>query len=130
MKITKERWQEIIRFCIVGGLSFFIDYGLLYFCTEVLNINYFYSAAISFTVSVIFNYWLCIKYVFVSTVSQNTKQATLFIGSSIVGLGINQVCMWVLVEKFGLYYMIAKIVATAIVTCWNYVMKRKAVSGI
>ena len=129
MKISKSRWQEIVRFCIVGGLSFLVDYGLLYFCTETLHVNYLYSAAISFTVSVIFNYWLCIKYVFIDAGSKHSKQATLFIGSSIAGLGINQVCMWALVEKFGLYYMVAKIIATAIVTLWNYVMKRKAVSG-
>lgn len=128
MRIVKEYWQEILRFCLVGGVSFLVDYGLLYFCTETLNINYLYSAAISFTISVIFNYWLCVKYVFLRARAQNTKQATLFIGSSVVGLGINQLCMWVLVEKIGIYYMAAKIVATAIVTLWNYVMKRKAVA--
>ena len=79
--------------------------------------------------SVIVNYWLCVIFVFTGAGKQTGRQAALFIGSSIVGLGINQVCMWLFVEKFGLHYMLAKIGATLIVMFWNYVMKRKAVRG-
>ena len=124
-----NRLFEIIRFAIVGGASFVVDYALLYICTEWLGIHYLYSAAISFTVSVIVNYWLCVIFVFTGAGKQTGRQAALFIGSSIVGLGINQVCMWLFVEKFGLHYMLAKIGATLIVMFWNYVMKRKAVRG-
>ena len=127
--MSKERLQEIFRICLVGGASFLVDYGLLYLCTEWFNIYYLYSSAISFTVSVIFNYWLCVVYVIKDAVNQNRKQATLFIGSSIVGLGLNQICMWIFVSIMGIYYMLAKIFATIIVTLWNYIMKRKAVKG-
>ena len=124
-----NRLFEIIRFAIVGGASLVVDYALLYICTEWLGIHYLYSAAISFSVSVIVNYWLCVIFVFTGAGKQTGRQAALFIGSSIVGLGINQVCMWLFVEKFGLHYMLAKIGATFIVMFWNYVMKRKAVRG-
>jgi len=125
--MTKQRLYEIMRFCLVGGASFLVDYGLLYVCTELAGIYYLYSAAISFTVSVVFNYWLCVVYVFAGAGRQNGRQAVLFIGSSIAGLGINQVCMWYFVEVWDMHYMLAKIFATAIVTIWNYVMKRKAI---
>ena len=121
--------MEIFRFDLVGGASCEVDYALLYFCTEWLGFHYLYSAAISFTVSVIVNYWLCVVFVFAGAGKQTGKQAALFIGSSVAGLGINQVCMWLFVEKFGLHYMLAKIAATFIVMFWNYVMKRNAVRG-
>ena len=127
--MKRDQLFEIVRFAIVGGASFIVDYALLYICTEWLGIHYLYSAAISFTVSVIVNYWLCVIFVFTGAGKQTGRQAALFIGSSIVGLGINQVCMWMFVEKFGLHYMLAKIGATFIVMFWNYVMKRKAVRG-
>lgn len=127
--MSKERFMEIIRFCIVGGLSFLLDFALLYICTEYGGIDYFYSAAIAFTVSVIFNYWLCVLFVFKFAGQQTKKQATLFIGSSLAGLAINQLCMWIFVEKFGIWYMIAKVLATIIVTFWNYVVKRKALQA-
>lgn len=127
--MNKDQFKEIIRFCIVGGISFLVDYGLLYICTEFVGLYYLASSAVSFTISVIFNYWLCVAYVFKGIKKQSRKQATLFIGSSIVGLGLNQICMWLFVELLGMYYMLAKIFATVIVTIWNYVMKRRAVRG-
>ena len=72
---------------------------------------------------------LCVVYVFKGVKKQNRKQATLVIGSSIIGLGLNQIRMWLFVELVGMYYMLAKIFATVIVTIWTYVMKRHAVRG-
>ena len=125
--MTNERFLEFVRFCIVGGLSLIVDCAILYGLTDFFGVHYFYSAAISFTVSVIFNYWLCVKYVFKSARRQTPRQATIFIGSSVVGLGLNQ--LWFFVEIILWHYMIAKLGATVIVTLWNYVMKRKAVNG-
>ncbi len=124
-----DRIKELIRFCLVGGISFLIDFGLLYVLTTFGGIHYLYSSGISFTVSVLINYWLCVHFVFVTAKEQSAFQATLFFGSSLVGLGINQFCMWLFVDVVGIYFMIAKIIATIIVTAWNYVAKRKAVYG-
>ena len=127
--MKKDRFLEVFRFCIVGGLSFLLDYGLLYLLTEHAGIYYLYSSGISFTVSVIFNYWLCVVFVFRAARHQTARQASLFLGSSVAGLGLNQLCMWAFVDFCGMHYMLAKIVATAVVTFWNYVMKRKALKG-
>ena len=127
--MVSEKFKEFVRFCLVGGLSLIVDMSILFGLTEFFGVNYLYSAGISFTVSVIFNYWLCVKYVFKGARKQTTKQAVIFIGSSVVGLLLNQLCMWFFVEIIFLHYMIAKLGATVIVTLWNYFMKRKAVVG-
>ena len=127
--MTHERLMEIIRFCLVGGLSFLVDYSILFALTEYAGIYYLYSSAISFSISVVFNYWLCVVYVFKGTQKQTKKQAIIFFSTGIIGLGLNQFCMWFFVAVAGIHYMLAKIFATAIVTIWNYVTKRKAVRG-
>lgn len=121
------QYLEMIRFIIVGAITFLVDYGLLYVCTEYIGLYYMYSTAIAFIAAVIFNYWLCVIYVFTNVQRQTSKQAILFVGSSVVGLGLNQICMWFFVEIFGIYYMLAKIISIIIVMAWNYIMKRKAV---
>lgn len=129
------KWQrisgigEVCRFCLAGASTFILDYVILYILAEWGKVNYLYAAAISFVVAVVVNYWLCIVFVFKHAQAQNFQQKVLFIGSSVVGLGINQVCMWFLVEFMMLHYMVAKVFSTIAVTVWNYIMKRKAVMG-
>ena len=127
--MRNEKFFEFVRFCIVGGVSLLFDCAILFVLTDFCGVHYLYSAGISFTASVILNYFLCVKYVFKNAKRQTKKSATIFIGSSVVGLGLNQLCMWFFVEIVGLYYMAAKLGATVIVTLWNYVMKRKAVTS-
>ena len=127
--MTHERIMEIIRFCLVGGLSFLLDYSILFALTEYAGVYYLYSSAISFSISVVFNYWLCVVYVFKDAQKQTKKQAIIFFSTGVIGLGLNQFCMWFFVAVAGIHYMLAKIFATAIVTIWNYVTKRKAVRG-
>ena len=120
------RLYEIARFVLVGGACFLLDYGLLYILTEYGGLHYLLSAGISFSISVLVNYWLCLVCVFRGANAQTRRAKMLFFGSSIAGLGLNQLLMWVLVDGLSVYYMLAKIIAAGIVTVWNYVLKRRA----
>lgn len=60
----KNLINQILKFGVVGGIAFVIDYGLMVFLTEVFKVPALISAAISFTVSVIFNYIASVKWVF------------------------------------------------------------------
>ena len=127
--MSSKRFWEVFRFVPVGGGCFLLEYGLLYTLTEYAGLHYLWSSAIAFVVSLLVNYWLCVAVVFQGAGKQSFSQRFLFIGSSIAGLAINQACMWLLVDKAGLYYMVAKLITSAIVMVWNYILKRKAVTG-
>lgn len=125
--MINKRKKEILRFLFVGGLTFIVDYGILYFFTERCGIDYFWSAAGSFMVAVFANYILCIRWVFKQSKQYKASVAAAFFLSSFAGLGINQICMWILVELFFVHYLLAKIIATIVVTIWNYVLKKRAI---
>jgi len=127
--MPRSRFYEIARFILVGGACFVLDYGLLYILTEYGGLHYLLSAGVSFTISVFVNYWLCLVCVFRGANTQTHRAKILFFGSSIAGLGLNQLLMWMLVDLFGIYYMIAKLIAAGIVMVWNYVLKRRPVLG-
>jgi len=123
------RGAEILRFLLVGGGCFVFDYGLMVFLTEIAGVYYLWSSGISFTASVVLNYWLCVRYVFTEVGRQSAKQLAMFIGSSVTGLFLTQFFMYIQVDVLGIWYIIAKFIAAGLVAIWNYVWKRKAVRG-
>jgi len=116
--------KQILKFGIVGGIAFIIDYTLLYVCTEYLNIYVLYSSIISFSISVIFNYIMSIKWVFDVNHKQTYKDFTIFIIFSIIGLGINQLIMYLGIERLHIYYMLVKIASTGIVMVYNFITRK------
>ncbi|QUF83047.1 GtrA family protein [Clostridium butyricum] len=121
----KNLINQIIKFGIVGVLAFLIDYVLLFLLVEYLGMYYLISSAISFTVSVVFNYICSMKFVFArrDDISKK-KEFIVFLILSIVGLLINQAMMWIMVEKLLIYYMISKIIVTGIVMIWNFISRK------
>ncbi|MCI8312506.1 MAG: GtrA family protein [Lachnospiraceae bacterium] len=121
----KKLMEQIVKFGFVGFLCFFIDYGLMVLLKEKLGIHYLISSTISFTVSVIVNYILSITFVFETDKSKNkVGEFVIFVCLSVIGLGINALCMWVAVEFIHIHYMLSKIGATAVVMVYNFVTRK------
>ncbi|MGF6989392.1 putative flippase GtrA [Lachnospiraceae bacterium PF1-21] len=121
----KKLIGQIIKFGIVGFTCFFIDYGIMIFLTEIVGINYLLSSGISFSISVFVNYILSLKFVFQPDTGRNKiVEFIIFIFMSVIGLGINQLVMWLGVDKLGINYMFVKIGATAIVMVYNFITRK------
>lgn len=138
--MMKPLMLQIMRFAVVGGLAFIVDFGLLLLLTEVVGLNYLVSATISFIASVLFNYVLSIMWVFTNqkpTAPQSkakskayaTFKAVLFFVLSTMGLFINNGIMWAFVELLGLSYIIGKLVATAVVMVFNFITRKILIEG-
>ena len=127
LREKQKNLGEVIRFLVAGGSCLLLELACLYAFTEWAGLHYLYSSALAFTISVLVNYWLCRAWVFEGgNKKQSFKAASLFFGSSVAGLGINQLCMYTFVDLMGIYYMAAKLLAAVIVTVWNFVLKRYA----
>ncbi len=125
MSNTKKLFSQIIKFGFVGGTAFVIDAGLLFLLTEFCGIHYLISGMISFTASVIYNYILSVKWVFDAKKDANkTQEFIVFIVLSVIGLGINQLFMWLFVDMMHIYYMLSKIIATVIVMVYNFITRK------
>lgn len=117
--------KQIIKFGGVGVLCFLIDFGVLYLLTDIFSFYYLVSAAISFTVSVIVNYLLSVKFVFETNPEYSqTRNFILFIIFSVIGLLLTEAIMKIGVDFFNWNYMAVKIIATAIVMVYNFITRK------
>ena len=121
----KKLIAQVLKFGVVGGTAFLIDYGIMIALTEFCGINYLISSGISFVVSVIYNYILSVHWVFdVDKDGDKKKEFIVFILLSVIGLGLNQLLMWVFVSRVHVFYMLAKIFGTAILMIYNFVTRK------
>ena len=117
--------QQIAGFGIVGVAATLIDFGVLALLTEGFAFHPVAAAGISFTVSLLFNYWASMRFVFTRRSDMSrARELAVFVVLSLVGLGLNELIMWVGVAA-GLHYLLVKVGATAIVMVWNFWSRRR-----
>lgn len=117
--------KQILKFGVVGGIAFLIDYVVLFCCKEFLHLGVLTSAGIGFTVSVIFNYIASVKWVFdVNKEKDPKRNFIIFIVLSIVGLIITEIIMWFGTDMLHIHYLLVKIIATAIVMVFNFITRK------
>lgn len=121
--------RQFLKFGVVGFLAFLIDYGVLMLLSQALGVDPLVSAGISFTVSVIFNYLASMRFVFTHRQDLSKgREFIIFIVLSLVGLALNELCMWVGLRVLGdgaLQITASKVFATAVVMVWNFLSRKK-----
>ena len=123
--------MKLIRYFIVGGIAAVVDISLFAIFAYILGYNYLVVAACSFILATLVNYFLSIRFVFISGVRFPPQHEVLlvFIISS-AGLLINQLILFILVEYMVMDKMAAKLIATASVFLWNYLCRSQFVFNV
>ena len=138
----KNRLNEVIKFVLTGGVCFLIEYAALVVLKEWLYIPVVAATPVAFLVSVVFNYLLCVKWVFAGAKEGSKKAQLGFLITSVMGLFLNWAIMWALTALLGedavlltilgvsvKVYMLNKVIATGLVMVWNYFTKRWLLKG-
>ena len=121
----KKLISQFMKFGIVGVIAFVIDYGFMVLLTEVFGVPYLISTTVSFIISVIFNYFASMRFVFTRKDDMSRRREfIIFVVLSVIGLVINDVFMWLMVDFLFIDYRISKIVVTFIVAVWNFVTRK------
>jgi len=121
------RFEEIINYLIVGGLTTIVSIGSYGLFTRILNLNYIISSILSFILAVIFAYFMNKIFVF-KTKFENYNQFLIemyqFFKYRLLSLGIDLLLMILLVELLQLNDLIAKIIVQVIVVIINYLFSK------
>lgn len=117
---------QIAGFGVVGIVATLIDFGVLAFLKEMFGIDPVLAAGVSFTVSLLFNYWASMRFVFTRRDDMSrARELTAFAALSFVGLALNELIMWLGVTFAGIHYLLVKVGATALVMVWNFWSRRR-----
>jgi len=117
-------WQ-FARFLIVGGASFAVDYGIFFVLFHFFDVQYIVASTISFSVSLVLNYFLTLKFVFEAKPGRNIAlEFALYIGLNIIALGLNQLILFLTVDLLGVSPLIGKLIATAVVLVYNFISRK------
>lgn len=141
-KNKNQRLAEVIRFAVTGGVCFVIEFAVLVLLKELVHLDTLIATPIAFTVSVIFNYLLCMVWVFTGVKDAGLTAKVGFVVTSLIGLVLNEALMLlfrvllgeetVLLTLFGFtvtMYMFNKAAATLLVMVWNYFTKRAVLTS-
>jgi putative flippase GtrA len=109
----------LVRFALVGATATLIQYLVLIVLVRLLAVAPAAASALGFVISAGFNYLLNYRFTFRSQRRHGPALAK-FVALAGVGLGLNSLTVQVLVS-LGWHYLLAQIVATAVVFLWNFV---------
>ena len=118
---------QFVRYTGVGGLAFLCDFFSLFALTHFGGVHYLISAAIAFLAGLTLNYGLSAAWVFSRrTLKNRTIEFGIFASVGVIGLGLNEIGMWLLAGRAGLHYLWAKIVTAGTVYVWNFGARKVA----
>lgn len=113
---------KLIKFCVVGFSGMFVDFGTTWVLKEKVKANKYLSNSTGFVLAATSNYFLNRIWTFHSHNQQIATEYFSFIGISLIGLGLNNLIIYILTDKFKLNFYLSKLFAVGVVTIWNFFM--------
>lgn len=113
---------KFLKFCIVGFSGMVVDFGFTWLCKEKFKWNKYVSNSIGFVLAATNNYIWNRWWTFQSDNANIPIEYGKFLVISVIGLGLNNLVVYLLHEKLKLNFYFAKLIAIGVVTIWNFVM--------
>lgn len=140
----KKLFAQIMKFAVVGGTSFVIDFVITLIVSKVcrtFGMNVATAATVGgvfgFCISLVYNYFMSMKFVFERRDDMNRgKEFTIFLLLSLVGMGINSAIMYFgvlgcekavpsIVAEYPSYVTAGvKMFATGVVMVYNFISRK------
>ena len=113
---------KFLKFCVVGLSGMVIDFSTTWLLKEKAKVNKYIANSLGFIAAASSNYLLNRMWTFENTDPNISTQYLLFIIISLIGLGINNGVIYLVLRKRDYNFYIVKVFAIAVVTLWNFFM--------
>jgi putative flippase GtrA len=109
---------KFLKFVIVGFSGLFVDFSITYLLKEKLRVNRYISSSTGFIFAASSNYFFNRIWTFESRNPKVLTEYSTFIIISIIGLIINNTCIYIFEKKLRFYF--AKFLAVLVTSVWNF----------
>jgi glycosyltransferase involved in cell wall biosynthesis/putative flippase GtrA len=129
------KYKRIVKYLIAGGIGTAVNLSFLYFFTGVLDIWYLISAVLAFIISFFVSFFLQKFWTFKDGNKEMIyQQMKIYLLVALGNLALNTVLMYIMVDGFKLWYMLAQFIANGLIAIESYIVYRtfvfiKAASG-
>lgn len=112
---------KFLKFSAVGLSGLAIDFCITFLTKEKLRLNKYFANSLGFVFAATSNYLLNKTWTFQDTNPYAVTQFSKYILIALIGLVINNLIIYLLVNKKEISFYWAKLVAIAIVVLWNFI---------
>lgn len=120
--INKLLILKFLKFGVVGCSGMIVDFGVTYLLKEKAKLNKFLSNSAGFVLAATNNYIWNRLWTFHSENRDIPAEYLSFFIISLIGLGINNLTIYILADRLKWNFYFSKLCATAVVTVWNFTM--------
>jgi len=118
----------VVRYVIAGGTSAFINLAVLSYLYYIVGIHYLIAGIISFVISFMISLVLQKLWTFKDSSRDGIGlQIGKYLATSLFGLGLNTLLLYILVDHFHFFVYIGQIIAGGSTACVTFFLSRKYV---
>jgi len=111
--------HHFVRYLFVGGTTFVIDFGLLFFLHDTIGTTITFATSAAYWVSIIYNFLLNRYWTFSASERESLRRNITFYFILLIANYFFAVIFVAVVSNF-MYFLIAKALAVAIQMTWTY----------
>ena len=126
MIFTKETLSQMLRYIVIGMISVFSEYIILFTLTHYFFVWHIISNSIALLIVFWINFLLNRYWSFKSN-EKIWRQLGLYLCLFLFNLGASNVIMYFITDIFGINYLISKAFSTAAIVSWNFVLYKKVI---
>ena len=117
--------RQFVRYSLASGIAFLIDIGTLTFLIVELDVPVLLAAPPAFLLGLLTNYWISLRWVFHRRALQSRRnEFVIFTLIGVVGMGINELGLWLAIDVFSVGWVAGKLAATAVSLVWNFSLRK------
>jgi putative flippase GtrA len=118
--------REFLRYLLVGGCAFLLDWGLLAL-GMALGWHYQIATLCGFVAGMLCCFWLSVRFVWRGTRATGWRSFVVFALVGLGGMALTSLLMWLAVQTFALRPELAKPFIAGLVLGWDFLLRRHLV---